>query len=215
MKNSIYIILLLAAGLVAMAWHTSKGYNPESIEETTMENNAIENIMTRSSVRSYSQEEVTDAQIDTMLRAAMAAPSAVNKQPWQFIVIREREMLDSLAAEFPNMSMLRKAPLAIITCGDMSLALKGEENTFWIQDVSAATENLLLAAHGMGLGAVWCGIYPVMERVGKMSEMLNIPKDIIPMAAVAIGHPDGAPNIKDKWKPEKIHYGTWGNNSSD
>lgn len=173
----------------------------------------IENILTRMSVRSYTDQKVEAGKIDTLLRAAMAAPSAVNKQPWRFVVIDERAKLDSIAANFPSMKMAGKAPLAIVLCGDMEATLEGVGRDYWVQDVSAATENLLLAAHGIGLGAVWCGVYPT-DRVDGFRSLLNLPETIVPLACVVIGYPAGDNQPKDKWKPENVHYNTWGNQSS-
>lgn len=170
---------------------------------------AIENIMTRTSVRSYTDQEVDDAQIETILRAAMAAPTARNVQPWEFVVIKDKESMKALAEKLPYSKMLADAPLAIAVCGNMQRAIEGEGRGYWIQDCSAATENLLLAAHALGLGAVWTGVYPVQERVGLVSEALNLPSYIIPLGVMVIGYPDGQNQPKDKWDPEKIHYNKW------
>lgn len=174
-------------------------------------NATYDTIMTRTSVRSFTDQQVTVAQIDTMLHAAMAAPTAVNKQPWCFLVVDDRAMLDSIVANFPSMKMAQTASVAILMCGNMEAALDGEAREYWTQDVSAATENLLLAAHSMGLGAVWCGIYPISERVATFSRIFNMPGNIVPMACVCVGYPDGENTPKDKWKPEKVYYNTWGN----
>ena len=173
-------------------------------------NAAIENIMTRTSVRQYQPERsVSRDTIDTLLRAAMSAPTAVNKQPWAFVVLDTREQLDSLAEVLPYAKMLTHAPLAIVTCGDMSKAIEGEGRDFWIQDVSAATENLLLAAHAMGLGAVWTGVYPTTDRTQAVQERLGLPATVIPLAVVPIGYPATDNEPKDKYKPENIHFGRW------
>lgn len=172
-------------------------------------NPAVENIMTRASVRAYTEAEVTDTQIDTMLKAAMAAPTAVNKQPWAFVVVKSPETLKTIADSIPSMSMAKSAPVAIIVCGDMTRALTGEGHGYWIQDVSAATENLLLAAHAQGLGAVWCGVYPASQRVTFISNLLDLPDDIIPLAVVPVGYPRTAAEPKEKWDTTKIHYEKW------
>lgn len=172
-------------------------------------NPALENIMTRTSVRQYqSDRKISKDTVEMLLRATMAAPTAVNSQPWQLIVIDNRESLDSLAEVLPYAKMLKHAPLAIVTCGDLSKAIE-DEPTFWIQDVSAATENLLLAAHSLGLGAVWTGVYPNKERAEAVSERLGLPANIIPLAVVPIGYPDGEHHPKDKWNPEAVHYNHW------
>lgn len=168
-------------------------------------------IMTRTSVRSYQKDRsVENEKIEALLRAGMAAPSAVNKQPWHFVVVTEREVLDKLAAANPNAGMLRQAPLAIVPCGDMSKALEGDARAYWIQDVSAATENILLAAHGLGLGAVWTGTYPSAERVSAISEVLALPETVIPLCTIVIGYPEGEQTPKDKWNPENVSWQQYG-----
>ena len=118
-------------------------------------------------------------------------------------------MLDTIAANFGSMKMAAEAPLAIIMCGDMADAMDGEGRDYWVQDVSAATENLLLAAHASGLGAVWCGIYPIAERVAQFSELFDLPERIIPLACVCIGYPNGVTEPKDKWQPYKVSRNNW------
>ncbi len=135
-----------------------------------------------------------------MLRAAMAAPTAVDKRPWHFVVVNEREVLDQLGG------MLKRAPLGIVICGNMQKALDGDGREFWVQDVSAATENLLLAAHALGLGAVWTGAYPIKRRCEEISKVLNLPEYIIPLDIVVIGYPDGDVTPKDKWDESNVTY---------
>lgn len=170
-------------------------------------NAAMDCIMTRTSVRNYEAgHKISKDTVDMLLKAAMAAPTAVNKQPWAFVVVDDRAVMDSLMAACPYARMLEKAPLAIVTCGDMSLAIEGEARDMWIQDVSAATENLLLAAHALGLGAVWTGVYPIPERVEGVKKALGLPSNIVPLAVVPVGYPAGSSTPKDKWMPEKVHY---------
>ncbi len=207
--------LICTASVVAamsLSLGACKSNDAESAAQTTdnSANAAIECIMTRSSVREYDPEHAVSADtIETILRAAMAAPTAVNSQPWEFIVVNEREALDSLSAALPRAKMLSTAPLAIVTCGNLGRALQGEGQGFWIQDVSAATENLLLAAHALGLGAVWTGVYPSQKRVEAVQKHFNLPDSIIPLAVVPMGYPVAPANIKDKWKPEYIHNNRW------
>ena len=153
----------------------------------------VESIMTRTSIRDYTDQAISADTVETLLRAGMAAPSAVNKQPWHFIVVNKKEKLMELASTNPYAKMLEKAPLAIVVCGDMSKALEGDVRAFWVQDCSAATENILLAAHALGLGAVWTGLYPNMERVNAVSEVLNLTDNIIPLCTVVIGYPAEQP----------------------
>lgn len=178
-------------------------------QETSMENQAIHNIMTRVSVREFTGEKISEAQIDTLLRAAMSAPSAINKQPWAFIVVTDEDKIAALGEALPYSRCSNKPAVAIIPCGDLSKAIEGEMANFWINDVSAATENLLLAAHAMGLGAVWTGLHPDLNRAKLVQEMLGLPEHIIPLCVVPVGVPAEQPEVKDKYKPENIHYNQW------
>ena len=178
-------------------------------QETSMRNEAIDNIMTRVSVREFTGEKISDGQIDTLLRAAMAAPSAINKQPWAFIVVTDEALIEKLGEALPYSRCSNHPACAFIPCGDLSKAIPGEMAGFWINDVSAATENLLLAAHAMGLGAVWTGLHPDMNRAAMVQRMLGLPEHIIPLCVVPVGVPAEQPDVKDKYKPENIHYNGW------
>ena len=168
----------------------------------------LENIHNRKSVREYTSEPVSKENIETMLQAAMAAPTAVNFQPWRFIVLDNKEDLNKLAEKLPYAKMLAQAPLAIVVCGE-TLWMGGAENPFWAQDCSAATQNLLLAAEALGLGAVWTAAYPDEQRCASIKEALGMPETVQPLCVIPIGHPAGENQPKDKWKPENIHYGRW------
>ena len=174
-------------------------------------NGMLETIMTRTSIRQYTDQPVEKEKIEAMLRAGMAAPTAVNAQPWHFVVVSDKAKLDELAAANPRAGMLKSAPLAIVVCGDMTKAMEGKGRQFWIQDCSAATENILLAAHAQGLGAVWTALYPMEERIQPVSEALKLPDTLIPLCTVVIGYPAEQPEPKDKWKPENISYNEYGN----
>lgn len=175
----------------------------------SMKNEAIENIMTRVSVRQFTGEKITAAQVDTLLRAAMAAPSAINKQPWAFIVVTDQKIIEQLGEALPYSRCSNNPAIAIIPCGDLSKAIEGEMGAFWINDVSAATENILLAAHSMGLGAVWTGLHPDMNRAKLVQEMLGLPEHIIPLCIVPVGVPAEQPAIKEKYNEANIHYNRW------
>ena len=182
---------------------------------------AINNIMTRTSIRQYTDEPVSKADIETMLRAGMAAPTAVNRQPWHFVVVTDRGQLNALAAANRGQlnalaaanrgtGMATKAPLAIVVCGDMQKTMSGTGQGFWVQDCSAATENILLAANALGLGAVWTGLYPNEERAKAVRDVVKAPEHIIPLCTIVIGHPAEQPQPKDKWKPENVSYNEFG-----
>lgn len=196
MKKRIFLLAVLASMLTA-------GYGQS-------ENATLETIMTRTSVRKYADKPVEKEKIDAMLRAGMAAPTAVNKQPWHFVVINDKAKLNELAAANPRAKMLLTAPLAIVVCGDMTKALQGKGQEYWIQDCSAATENILLAAHAQGLGAVWTGVYPMDDRIQPLSKTLKLPETVIPLCTIVIGYPAEQPKPKDKWKPENISYNEYG-----
>lgn len=204
MKKSSIIAVMTAITLSACSSANSECGNNDSISATDA---AIENIMTRTSVRDYTDTPIPEATIDTLLRAGMAAPTAVNRQPWKFIVVTERASLDSLAQG--NWRPAAKAQTAIIVCGDLTNPLEGEGRDYWVQDCSAATENILLAAHAVGLGAVWCGCYPISERVALVKNLFGIPKEITPMSIVMLGYPKSEQTPKDKYKADNIHYNKW------
>ncbi len=167
---------------------------------------ALEALLTRRAVREFTPEPVRADQIESILCAAMHAPSACNQQPWHFIVVDSRAQLNAIAGIHPYAQMLLQAPLAIIVCADLSLETCPGN---WVIDCSAAMENLLLAAHALGLGAVWVGIYPVEERVSDISRLLNISGYAKPLCLAAIGHPSGPLPKADRFKPERIHRNTW------
>ena len=166
----------------------------------------LENIHSRKSVRSYTDQDVTPEQVETILKAAMAAPSGMNAQPWRFVVVREQATKDKLAGGFNK--MIAKAPVVIVVCGKTSGKLGGE-NKNWTADCAAATENLLLAAEAIGLGAVWTACYPYEDRMNPAIEVLGLPKDVKPYCIIPVGYPTGKEKPKDKWKPENIHFEKW------
>lgn len=199
MKNIIKLIAIAAFTLFTMNACSNSGSNADAV---------LDNIYSRKSVRQFTSDPVSEKYVETLLRAAMAAPTAVNYQPWRFVVLNSRESLDNLADKLPFAKMLKQAPMAIVVCGE-TLWMGGNENPFWSQDCSAATQNLLLAAEALGLGAVWTAAYPDEERCKDISEALGLPSTIKPLCIVPIGHPAGEDQPKDKWKPENIHYGKW------
>ena len=207
MKKLVFAMATALLMLGACTTETNK--EGETTDKAPDGTAAIENIMTRTSIRQYKDQPVEQEKIDIMLKAAMAAPTAVNLQPWHFIVITDKKVIDQLAGPRPT-----NAPLMIAMCGDTDKTTMPNGDMklpdFWVQDVSAATENLLLAAHALGLGAVWTGAYPAMERVAEIANVLNCPKNIIPVAVVRVGYPDEAPEPKDKFKEENISYNKFG-----
>jgi len=164
----------------------------------------MEALLARRSVRRYTAEPVSDAHIDALLHAAMSGPSACNKRPWEFYVVTNEEKLALLrkASRFSNM----KAPLAIVAAGDLSRALPLGFAEYWIQDVSAAVENILLAATGLGLGAVWCGLHPQKGAAERAREALGIPDKQVPLGLIFIGHPAESPEPRDQYDEKRVHF---------
>lgn len=167
---------------------------------------AMEALLTRRAVREYTPEPVTNAEIETILKAAMHAPSACNQQPWHFIVITRREQLDAIASVHPYAQMLKQAPLAVVVCGDLTLETCPGN---WAIECSAAMENLLLAAHATGLGGVWVGIHPNEERVKDFRRVLGLPAYAMPLALAALGHPAAPLPVANRFNPERIHHNAW------
>ncbi len=167
----------------------------------------LKNILNRKSVRNFVKgKTIPNEEKTLLLKAAMAAPSARNLQPWELIVVDNREILDKLATRHPYAKMLTSAPLAIVVAGNTA---KEGVSEFWIQDTSAVTENILLAAEALNLGAVWIGCYPREERIEIVKKELKLPDKIIPLNIIAIGYPSGEDKPKDKWDENKIHYNKW------
>lgn len=160
-------------------------------------------ILSRRSVRRYAAQAVEKTALEQICRAALAAPSARNQQLRELVVITERATLEALREVLPNAQMLKDAAAALVVCG----ILDNEWSMYWQQDCSASVENALLAAEALGLGACWCGLFPVEERAAKTAEILGVPARLKPMALITIGVPlDGTERAKDKWIPEKIHW---------
>jgi nitroreductase len=199
-KRAVFFIFLSACLL-------STGFVSFAEKEGVMQD-AISNIHNRKSVRNFTGESVSRDALDTILRAGMAAPTAVNRQPWSFIVITDRKILDELAKGLPYAKMLDKAGAAIIVCAIPDKAYEGKTE-FAIIDCSCASENILLAAEALGLGAVWTAAYPDKERMDFVRKTLNIPQNIIPLNVIPVGHPTGTDKPKDKYRQENIHWEKW------
>lgn len=160
----------------------------------------------RKSVRKYLDKPVEREQLITLLKAGMAAPTAADRRPWEFVVVTDKALLDSLATVSPTSKMVGNAAAAIVVCGDTRRALN---SNVWTQDCSAATQNILLAAEGIGLGAVWCGIYPEYFKYNHIRRIFDIPMEVIPMSLISIGWPTGEEKPKEKYDPSNIHWNEW------
>ncbi len=170
------------------------------------ENNAAyQNILTRTSIRRFSDRAVDDSVKEAVVRAGMSAPSGVNMQPWEFILIDDAEILRALADALPYAKMTAGAAFAIAVCGNAARFLEGDDSTLWVQDVAAASENILLAAHALGLGSVWTCLYPHADRMEAASAVLRLPEGVIPFSLIPIGYPEKEHAPVNKWRPERVH----------
>ncbi|MCX7866045.1 nitroreductase family protein [Limisphaera sp. VF-2] len=165
-------------------------------------------ILGRRSIRIYRPGPIPDAFVQALLEAAMAAPSAAAKDPWRFVVIRQRAMLHALADALPHGGMLRDAALGMVVCGDLEAA-HDRQISYLLQDCSAATENLLLAAHALGLGACWLGIHPRDDRIQKVAALLKLPPHVLPVAGVALGWPGEEKPPRTRFQAAYVHYEQW------
>jgi len=192
----LFAAVLLAAGIVSC---TSSGLS----EQASAEEAVLTNIFARKSVRAYLDKGVEQEKIDMLLRAGMAAPSARDLRPWEFVVVTDRDALNAMAAELPYAKMLTQARYAIVVCGDT------EKSSLWYMDCSAATQNILLAAEAMGLGAVWTAAYPYEDRVEVVSRNLGLPEHIQPLCVIPFGYPVTPEKSKDKYDASRIHTNTF------
>ena len=180
---------------------------------------ALDVIMSRASVRNFTGEAVTKEQLEIILKAGMAAPTAMNIQPWRFVVVTDKDKIAEVFGAGPRSGMFKTAGAVIVVCGETTVKRKpfGQPdapeqempNMFWYEDCCAAAENILLAVHALGLGAVWTAGYPAEERVAPIAEKLGIPTGVVPLCIIPIGVPKEKPTPKDKWKPENIHWEKW------
>jgi nitroreductase len=174
--------------------------------EGGMEMDAMEAIFSRRSIRKYTSQKVTDEKVQELLKAAMAAPSAGNQQSWQFVVIDDRKILDEIPKVHPYSQMIKEASVAILVCGDLK---SDEHKGFWVQDCSAATENLLLAVEAQGLGGVWLGLYPREEIVAEIRKLLGLPEHIVPLSLIPVGYKGEQKPPADRYDASKIHRNGW------
>ena len=166
----------------------------------------MEAIYKRRSIRKYTSDSIPDHIVEDIIKAGMNAPSAGNERPWHFLVIRKRELLEEITTIHPYSAMLKQAPVAILICADISLEkFKG----FWVQDCSAAAQNMLLEIADRDLGSVWLGVYPIDERVKGIRKIFNLPEHVEPFAIIPVGKPAEEKPPKNEFDKERIHYDIW------
>ncbi|OIO02489.1 MAG: nitroreductase family protein [Desulfovibrionaceae bacterium CG1_02_65_16] len=167
---------------------------------------ALTAIKTRRSVRRYTSQPLDDATLTEVLRCGMQAPSACNEQPWQFVVVRDKTLLAKAGDINPYAKFAKNAPVAVLVCGDMRL---DRCQGYWVQDCSNCAMSMLLAAHALGLGAVWTGIYPLADRVEGFRKLCGLPAEVTPLALLVLGHMEQTPKPEDRFKAERIHHDRW------
>jgi nitroreductase len=175
---------------------------------STTTDQQLDLIFGRRSIRVYSPGEVSEPALTKLLEAAMAAPSAMTKDPWRFIVVRDKQTLAKLATLHPGAAMLSSAAMAIVVCGDLDTAFE-RQISYLLQDCSAAIENLLLAAHAQGLGACWVGIHPGEPLIKRVKELLSLPASFIPVAAIALGQPGEQPAPRTRYNAAHVRAEKW------
>ena len=208
---------LIALAVAAMTL-ASCNNAPEKGEANDGSNPVIDNIMARTSIRSYTDEKLTEDQITTILKAAMAAPSGMNVQPWHFVVLTDTSEYTGIFGEGNfNLRMYKDAAAVIVTCADTTFKGRSRDggeavvrpNGIWRDDMGAVSENILLAATSLGIGSVWTACYPYPERYMPVKNALGLPAEVLPYSVIVLGYSDSEVTPKDKWKPERIHQGRW------
>ena len=206
MRFSKIFLTMAIASLLSNSVNAEETKKVEEGKNLTTLNETINTIHQRKSVRHFSDKAVTKEQLEAIVRAGMAAPTAINSQPWQFLVVDDKSLISKYAEGNRQAEMINKSQALVIICGDMTL---GNERSreFWVQDCSAATENVLLAVESLGLGAVWTGVHPIEERVKDVKAKFALPENIIPLCVILVGYQEGdLDQPKDKWKPERLHW---------
>ena len=207
--RTLLVAALAAASFASANAQTSlPGKMAEAVKGDAQAETVLQNIMSRTSVRKFKQQPVEDAKIEALLRAGMASPTSGDMQPWHFVVLKDKKDIERYAASNKyHAEDIKKTPLFIFVCADTTRMTEGQGKELWVQDLSAASENILLAAHAMGLGACWTTIYPIQKKVNGISKTLKLPGNLIPLNGIIIGYPDEPLQPKDKWDEKKITFG--------
>lgn len=208
------ILSLAAVALLAAACQTE----PQPVAADPAEV-VMANILSRKSVRSYTADTIPAAVMENLLRAAMAAPSGRNIQPWSFVLLSDTSRYDEIFGDNHNMAMFKQSAAIVVLCADTTVVRPPRDNPdapavqqpngIWRDDMGAVTENLLLAVEAYGLGACWTACYPYLDRMAPVKQALGLPATVVPYSVVPIGYPAGDEQPKDKWDPSRIHYGRW------
>ncbi|MDL2262748.1 nitroreductase family protein [Bacteroidales bacterium OttesenSCG-928-I21] len=202
------LLLLVSVAVLAYQKHAESKNTEVSESQTALSANkdnkdALSVIFNRKSVRNYTADPVSEENVQTLIKAGMSAPSGKDIRPWEFLIVDNRDVLNTLAEELPHAKMLSHAPMAIIVCGDSA------RSSYWYLDCSAAAQNILLAAEALNLGAVWTAAYPYEDRMDAVAKNANLPPHVLPLCIIPVGHPNGEFMPKDKFDESKIHYDKW------
>ncbi|MBR1539366.1 MAG: nitroreductase family protein [Bacteroidales bacterium] len=210
---------LLGAVIVTALMLSSCGSKEAAVEDRGVDNATIRTIMNRKSVRAFTDQAIPAEYMEAMLKAAMAAPSGMNVQPWSFVVLTDKSQYERIFENNFNMRIFNSAAAVVVFCADTTVSRVPRDNPdaapvvmpnrIWRDDMGACTENFLLAAESLGLGAVWTACYPYDDRYTSVKRELGLPASVMPYCVVAVGYPAGDEQPKDKWKPERIHYDRW------
>lgn len=207
-KYKIVCLFLAFALLAALVWIVVLSNTSKTV--TTNEQAVIENILSRKSVRVYADKQVPREKLDTLVRLGMAAPTGRDMRPWQFMIVDTDEALGKLSEALTRAKQFETCKAAIIVMGDTAVVdREGRPSTNWTFDCSAATENILLGAESMGLGACWVAVYPYEDRLPQVKETMQLPDNVIPLCIVTLGYPAGENQPKDKYNPNIVHYNGW------
>ena len=207
MKKHFTLIAAIFIITLFFAFACQNNTTNNSINTTSEMNETLKTIHNRKSVRTFSDKKVSKEELETLMKAAMCAPSSKNNQPWSFYIIRNKEVLQKLAEGLPYAKMLPKASAVIIVCGDSTKGVTQPDQALnWALDCSAASQNILLAAESIGLGATWTGVFPYKDRVNAVKEVLQLPENIMPLNAIPVGYPAGNEKPKDKYKEENVNW---------
>lgn len=212
-------ILFLSAAVFSALIVSSCGSKEAPVKDQGVDNATIRTIMNRKSVRAFTDQAIPAGYMEAMLKAAMAAPSGMNVQPWSFVVLSDKSQYERIFEDNFNMRIFNSATAVVVFCADTTVARVPRDNPdaapvvmpnrIWRDDMGACTENFLLAAESLGLGAVWTACYPYDDRYTSVKRELGLPANVMPYCVVAVGYPAGDEQPKDKWKPERIHYDKW------
>ncbi|MCQ2360353.1 MAG: nitroreductase family protein [Paludibacteraceae bacterium] len=211
MKKIIYLVSVTLTAFMFSACTqsaTEESFDGDSIQIVTSEDLVIENIMSRRSIRQFTNDTIPAAQIEKILRAGFAAPTAMNRQPWAIEVVNDTTLLRQMSTELPY-GRLETAAVAFIVLGDMERTIDGDGRDFWVVDCSLMAENMMLAANAMGIGSCFTGVWPGTDRADIIRKHLNIPSKYEVLGMIPMGYPAENPDVKDKWRAEAVHYNAW------